>query len=80
MHVKAPCECSTAIQGHSLVISVLSITHLLQVVELPAATEITWKLICFKVYPGSFVPYEALSLRYKALPVPPHNHGFDHIP
>lgn len=55
MHVKAPWECSTAIQGHSLVISV-SITHLLHVVELPAATEITWKLICFKVYPGSFVP------------------------
>lgn len=83
MHMKAPCECSRVTQGHSLRIIMTSVrrrTFLLQVVDLPGVTVITWKLRCFKVYPVNFLPYEALSLRYKTLPVLPNNHGLGYIP
>lgn len=55
-------------------------TLLLQVVDLPGVTVISWKLRCVKVYPVNFIPYEALSLRYETFPVLPKNCGLGYMP
>lgn len=80
--MKAPRECSRAIQGHSLTVVMTSVrrsTLLLQAVDLPGVTVITQKWRFFKVYPVNFIPYEALSLRYKTFPVLPNNHGLGYL-